>query len=70
MKESSVMPKEGQFVAVWTYKGELWSDTFLIDERGNLTKYEHFNEEGEFDDFGEVLYKFPSPEMTNIKYFT
>lgn len=25
--ESKVMPKSGQFVAVWAYKGKMWSKT-------------------------------------------
>ena len=28
MNEVSEMPQEGQFVAIWIYRGEIWSDTF------------------------------------------
>jgi hypothetical protein len=28
MKEHLVMPEEGQFVAIWTVGGKVWSSTF------------------------------------------
>lgn len=40
MNEVSEMPKEGQFVAVWIYRGKIWSDTFRW-KLGNLYYFEN-----------------------------
>jgi len=32
------MPTEGQFVAVWEYKGRIWSDTFKYNKQGKLVR--------------------------------
>ena len=45
MNEVSEMPKEGQFVAVWIYRGKIWSDTFRW-KSGKLFKFE--NDQDEF----------------------
>lgn len=32
MREVSEMPDEGQFVAMWEYKGRIWGDTYLVSD--------------------------------------
>lgn len=36
MKVVTEMPKSGQFVAVWEFQGNIWSDTYRYDEHGWL----------------------------------
>lgn len=44
MKQVKDMPQEGQFVGVWEYKGNIWSNTYkwidgilcVSDEKGNF----------------------------------
>ncbi len=38
MRITSDMPKDGQFIAVWTYEKQLWSDT-LTRSGGGLPMY-------------------------------
>lgn len=45
MNEVSEMPKEGQFVAVWIYRGKIWSDIFKWKD-GKLYYFD--NEHDEF----------------------
>ncbi len=47
MKASKVMPTDGQFAAVWEYKGNLWSDTFKWVD-GRLMRF--MNSDDEFSD--------------------
>lgn len=39
MKQLTVMPLIGQFVAVYEYNGEVWSGTYLWDDEGLITEY-------------------------------
>lgn len=39
MKEVNEMPKEGQFVAVYSYNGNVWSGTYEWDDDGLITEY-------------------------------
>ena len=69
MKFVDEMPEEGQFVAVWTYCGELWSHDFRIVEDGSMEVYIEFDEEGEnVDDFVPCYFSFPTDKQINIKY--
>lgn len=47
MKEVNEMPKEGQFVAVHTYNGNVWSGTYLWDDEGLITEYSLYKDEFE-----------------------
>lgn len=39
MKELKEMPTNGQFVAIYTYNGEIWSGSYLWDDEGLITEY-------------------------------
>jgi hypothetical protein len=38
------MPKEGQFVAVWEYSGEIWSEMLKHDKKFGLRSFDGINE--------------------------
>ena len=39
MKQVDVMPTEGQFVGVWVYGCDVWSDTYQWTDDGALKRY-------------------------------
>ena len=57
MKQISVMPTEGQFVAIWEYDGEIWSGTYKYN-KGRLMVYincECEQCEGHFDECEKTM---------------
>lgn len=58
------MPEEGQFVAVWEYNGEIWSDTFSIID-GELMKFS--DDRDDFYRDSGVGYAIEDPEV-KVKY--
>lgn len=52
---SKEMPKEGQFVAVWTYEGVPWSTDLKWSAPDYLVEYDHASDSWEDVDFDEVL---------------
>lgn len=58
---NNVMPKCGQFVAVWMYNGKVWSDTFKF-ENGSLRVYRE--DDDEFDDTDFDMFPFLNDENT------
>ena len=64
MNTTKVMPTEGQFVAVWEYNGEMWSDTcrmvdgnFQVFITGTDGEDEHWtNESGDLAESIDVTY--------------
>ena len=77
-KVKNANPISGQFIAVWKYKGNIWSDTFKYDKHGNLLKYAEFGEYGEFNESDELWVEvdilmqapFCLKERSLIKYIT
>lgn len=47
MKVLTEMPKSGQFVAVWEFQGNVWSDTYRYDEHGGLELFVSGDEDKE-----------------------
>lgn len=39
MKQVDVMPTSGQFVAMWSYGGEVWADNFRWTDEDKLERY-------------------------------
>jgi hypothetical protein len=67
MNEHSVMPKEGQFVAIWTFEGRVWSCT-LKWESSKLYFYD-----ADTDHFRHFFPLIPRPwekPEFNPKFFT
>ena len=47
MKQRKNMPKEGQFVAVYEYNGQVWCGTYLWDDDFLITEYCLYNDDFE-----------------------
>jgi len=54
MKQVSEMPTSGQFIVIWTYNGNLFAETKLIKENGDILTLDH--EIDDFRDIGGSLY--------------
>ena len=63
MKKVKEMPTSGQFVAVWEYDGNLWSNTMEWKEDGCLY---HYEETGD-----KWIYNAPDcfPSYLNVTFF-
>ena len=61
MKQVDEMPTSGQFIVIWTHAEELFAETKLIDEDGDILTLD--TEEDQFVDKGIIQY----PE--SAKYF-
>lgn len=71
MKEVNEMPTEGQFVAVYTYNGKIWSGTYLWDDEGLAKEYciyeDGFVRVGGMGDHGSLPWVFN--EGIDAKFF-
>ena len=63
MKEVNEIPKEGQFVAMWNFRGNIWSGVFRIED-GEI--FEFNDNENEFELSGPY---FLGTDLENVKYF-
>lgn len=61
MKQVSEMPTSWQFIVIWTHAGNLFAETKLIDEDGDILTLD--TKEDQFMDKGIIQY----PE--SVKYF-
>lgn len=57
MNSQTTMPTEGQFVAVWEYNGEVWSDAFKWFDNDLFMYHAQFAGDDDVDDFCEKLTK-------------
>lgn len=63
MKEVNEIPKEGQFIAIWSFRGNVWSGVFRIEDE---KIFEYNDNENEFELSGPY---FLGADFKNIKYF-
>ena len=61
------MPTEGQFVAVWEYKGRIWSDTFKYNKQGKLVRWTNISVSWESCEDSAIL---DNELKLDIRYFT
>ena len=61
------MPTEGQFAAVWEYKGRIWSDTFKYNKQGKLVRWTNISASWESCENSAIL---DNELKLDIRYFT
>lgn len=66
MKEVNEEPETGQFVAMWTYGGEIWSSTYKYIE-GELAVY--CEEEDDFLVDEENSQAIHADDINDVRYF-
>ena len=59
---SPVCPTSGQFIAIWKFDGEVWSDTYTIVD-GNLYIYDFMH-----DDFLECTHDFDHLDQYDVLF--